>query len=220
MSTDPIIIRLRRANPFSEAVPVGQTALFTEITAQPGDSRLAHPRRRGRRRGAVLACAVVLAAVVASAAYAVSQWVIDDNVVEPPVTRREYADAQRMLPLPPDATWPGFRVADNGVTSRGGGGGAAVLQAMTAWECYWTRAIRTGDRAGAIRARATLASFLANNVYEAPLGAPEGWTPTPLPTGPFVVYARDGGLDDLRAAYRQAAAGDPREIAQYCRANS
>ena len=220
MSTDPPILRLRRANPVREPLPAGEAALFAEITAQPGDPRLSAPARPHRRRAAVLAFAVVLAAVLASAAYAVSQWVIDDNVVEPPVTGQEYADAQRVLPLPPGATWPGYHVDDNSVTTRGGGGGAAVVQAMTAWECYWTRAIRTGDEAAATRSQAVLQSLLANHVYEAPLGAPEGWTPTPQPPAPFAVFAHDGGLATIRKAYGEAAAGDLREIAQLCRANS
>ena len=220
MSTDPTILRLRRANPVREPLPAGEDALFAEITAQPGDPRLAAPSRPRRRRGLVLAIAVVAAAVLASAAYAVSQWVIDDNVVKPPVTRQEYADAQKVLPLPPRATWPGLRVDDNSVTTRGGGGGHAVVQAMTAWECYWAQAIRTGDDAAATRSQTVLQGFLANNVYDAPLGAPEGWTPTPQPAQPFAVFAHDGGLEMIRKAYRQAAAGDSREIAQFCRADS
>jgi len=220
MTSDPTILRLRRANPVRDSLPAGEAALFAEITAQPGDPRLSAARRPHRRRAAVLVLSVVAAAVLASAAYAVSQWVIDDNVVEPPVTRQEYADAQKVIPLPPGAKWPGFRVDDNSVTTRGGGSGAAVLQAMTAWECYWTDAIRTGDSAAADRSRGMLESFLASNVFEAPSGAPEGWTPSPLPAVPFVVFAHDGGLDHLRGAYRQAAAGDAREIGQYCRANS
>jgi hypothetical protein len=53
----------------------------------------------------------------------------------------------------------------------------------------------------------------------APAGASENWIPTPLPTVPVVVYAHDGGLEWVRASYRQAAAGDIRNLAQSCRAN-
>jgi hypothetical protein len=44
--------------------------------------------------------------------------------------------------------------------------------------------------------------------------------PTPLPTHPFVAYAHDGGLAQIRRSYRQAAAGDARNLAQSCRANA
>jgi RNA polymerase sigma-70 factor (ECF subfamily) len=65
------------------------------------------------------------------------------------------------------------------VTTRGAGGGRAVLIAMNAWECYWVEAIRSGDQAAGQHAREELNALLAQNVVEAPLGAPEGWTPTP-----------------------------------------
>jgi hypothetical protein len=221
--SDSIIERLRRANP----VPVADTApgnqLFARITALPGDSRLvasARPRRR-HRRAIVLAFAVLAAVVLASTALAISHW-IGADVVRPPVTKQEYIAAQKQLTLPPGYSWPTFRFppdAANSVTPRGAGGGHAVMAAQWSWECYWTDAIRTHDAAAAARAHAALNALLAHNTYEAPAGAPEGWTPTPLPTQPFMVFAHDGGLDWIRAGYRLAAAGDATRIAQSCRAN-
>jgi len=221
--SDSIIVRLRRANP----VPVVETApgteLFARITALPGDSRLVTPERRpqGHRRAIVLAFAVLAAVVLASTALAISHW-LDGDVVRPPVTKREYIAAQKRLTLPPGYSWPRFRFppdAENSVTPRGAGGGHAVMASQWAWECYWVAAIRTHDAAAAARAHAALNTLLAHNVYEAPAGAPEEWTPSPLPTQPFMVYAHDGGLDRIRAGYRLAAAGDATRIAQSCRAN-
>jgi hypothetical protein len=80
-------------------------------------------------------------------------------------------------------------------------------------------AVRTGDAAAAAQAQTELQSLLAHNLYEAPFGASEGWVPSPLPDRPFAVFAHDGGLDHIRAMYRQAAAGDIRTVAQSCRAN-
>ncbi len=106
------------------------------------------------------------------------------------------------------------------MTSRGAGGGQAVLIAQNAWECYWARAIRNGDTAAAQLAHSELNNLLAHHVLEAPAGASENWTPTPTPKVPVATYAHDGGLDFIRGTYRQAAAGDSRGVAQSCRANA
>ena len=108
----------------------------------------------------------------------------------------------------------------NSVTTRGGGGGRAVLTAMNAWECYWVDAIHRGDSAAGQDAHAQLDRLLANNVYQAPEGASEGWVPSPLPSQPFVAFAPDGGLDWIRQNYVLAAAGHPARLAQSCRANA
>lgn len=108
----------------------------------------------------------------------------------------------------------------NSVTTRGGGGGHAVLVAMNAWECYWVQAMRMGDTAAELRAQGELDNLLAHNILEAPAGAPENWTPTPLSTVPFVAFAHDGGLDWIRRTYAQAAAGHQRNLTQSCRANA
>jgi hypothetical protein len=224
MSTRSIMFRLRRANPVPEAPAEDAAELFAHITALPADPRLEGPRRQApmrRRRALVLAfTTLVLAALLASTAVAVSRW-IGGDVVEPPVTRQEYLEAQPQLALPPGVEWPEpAPLQSNSVTTRGAGGGQAVMIAMNAWECYWVRAIRSGDQAAGKRAREELNALLAQNVFEAPLGAPEGWTPTPPPTAPFAVFAHDGGLDWTRTAYEQAAAGDPGDLIDSCRANA
>jgi hypothetical protein len=223
MSTDSIMFRLRQANPVQRAGSTEDAELFARITTLPGDARLAASAHRPRRRRAlVLAFALGLTALLASTAFAVSHW-IGGDVVRLSVTKQEYLAAQEQLTLPPGYAWPRFRFPPDAariVTSRGAGGGQAVLTAQNAWECYWVDAIRRHDGVAARRAHAQLNGLLAHNVYEAPAGAPEGWTPTPLPTIPFVAFAHDGGLDWLRASYRQAAAGNVRNLAQSCRANA
>jgi hypothetical protein len=107
----------------------------------------------------------------------------------------------------------------NTVTTRGGGGHAVVI-AQNAWECYWVQAIRKGDTAAEQRAQSELDTLLGHNIFVAPVGAPEGWTPTPPPTVPFAVFAHVGGLNWVRANYKRAAAGDPRNLIQSCRANA
>jgi hypothetical protein len=229
MSSRPIMSRLRRANPVPRPRDGDAADLFARITALPADPRLEGPRRRHplrRRRAVVLAFAtLLLAALLASTAVAVSQW-IGGDLVEPPVTRQEYLDAQKQLTLPPGAEWPDpldiglASEPDNSVTSHGAGGGMAVLIAMNAWECYWVQAIRRDDDAAGRRAHDELSALLARNVLEAPAGAPENWTPTPLPTVPFTAFSHNGGLDSVRATYEQAAAGDPRSLISSCRANA
>ena len=221
--SDSIILRLRRANPVPEAGAALGAELFARITSLPGDPRLAaseRPRRR-HRRAIVLAFAALAAVVLASTAFAISHW-LGPDLVKPPVTKQEYIAAQKQLTLPPGYSWPSFRFppdAANSVTTRGAGGGHAVMAAQWSWECYWVTAIRTHDAAAAAQAQAALNGLLAHNTYEAPKGAPEDWTPSPLPTQPFQVYAHDGGLARIRAGYRLAAAGDATRIAQSCRAN-
>lgn len=223
MSNDSIMVRLRRANPVPESPAGDDSDLFSRITALPQGSatgdRAERPTRR-RRRALILALAVGIAALLASTAFAISQW-IGGDVVRPPVTRQEYLDAQKVLTLPTGASWPTFNMPPaNSVTTRGGGGGRAVLTAMNAWECYWVDAIHRGDSAAGQDAHAQLDRLLANNVYQAPEGASEGWVPSPFPSQPFVAFAHDGGLDWIRQNYMLAAAGHPARLAQSCRANA
>ena len=221
MSNDSIMVRLRRANPVPET-PAGDVSdLFSRITALPQDSDgSSRPKRPTRRRRAViLVLAVGIAALLASTAFAISQ-LIGGDVVRPPVTRQEYLDAQKQLVLPPGVAWPTFNMPPaNSVTTRGGGGGQAVLTAMNNWECYWVDAIHRGDSAAGQEAHAQLDRLLETNVYQAPEGASEGWVPSPFPSQPFVAFAHDGGLDWIRNNYVQAAAGHPRGLEQSCRAN-
>jgi hypothetical protein len=220
MSNDSIMVRLRRANPVPETPAGDDTDLFDRITALPQDSASARPERPTRRRALILVVAVGIAALLASTAFAISQ-LIGGDVVRPPVTRQEYLDAQKELALPPGVSWPEFNMPEeNSVTSRGAGGGRAVMVAQNAWECYWVDAIKSGDVAAGERAHAELNNLLANNILEAPAGASENWAPTPLPTKPFAVFAHDGGLAWVKQNYVLAAAGHPARLAQTCRANA
>jgi hypothetical protein len=221
--TDSLLARLQTANPRPLVVQTDSLDLFNEITRLPADPRLSATGRKPffrRRPGLTLAIAFAVAALLASTAFAISRIVFDD-VVGPDVTKAEYLAAQSKLELPPGATWPdiGFGPA-NSVTGRGAGGGMAVLNAQNAWECYWVRAIKTGDRAGQARAHAALNALLAHNILEAPAGASENYTPPNPPTVPYVVFAHDGGLDSIKANYAAAAAGHPRGLEQSCYSNS
>jgi hypothetical protein len=220
--SEPLRTRLQAANPEPLVVQTDSLDLFNEITARPVDPRLSAPPRKPlvRRPGLALAVAFAVAALLASTAFAISRLVGSD-VVGPDVTKAEYLHAQSQLELPPGATWPRLSFgAANSVTGRGAGGGIAVLNAQNAWECYWARAIRTGDTAAQARAHAALDSLLARNIIEAPVGADENWTPAVRPKAPIAVFAHDGGLDSIRANYAAAAAGHPRGLAQSCYANA
>jgi hypothetical protein len=111
-------------------------------------------------------------------------------------------------------------VPPNSVTSRGAGGGTAVMIAQNAWQCYWVKAIEDGDRAAQRRARAQLEQLVAKHIVVAPAGAPEDWTPPDPPRGPYAVWAHDGGLEWIVAGYRMAVHGDPARLAASCRANA
>ena len=94
-----------------------------------------------------------------------------------------------------------------------------MLVAQNTWECYWVRAIKTGDTAAERRAQAELNALLDHNIFEAPAGASENWTPPKPPSVPYVFFAHDGGLAYVRAMYAAAAAGHPESLIQSCRAN-
>jgi hypothetical protein len=219
---ESLLTRLQAANPEPLVVQTDSLDLFNEITSSPGDPRLSAPRRKPliRRRGLALTIAFAVAALLASTAFAISRLVGSD-VVGPDVTKAEYLQAQSQLELPPGSTWPriGFGPA-NSVTGRGAGGGIAVLNAQNAWECYWVRAIRTGDTAAQARAHAALDNLLAHNIIEAPAGVDENWMPANRSNVPLAVFAHDGGLDSIRTNYTAAAAGHPRGLAQSCYANA
>lgn len=219
MTTDPSIVRLRGANPVSQPAVVHAPELFARIIALPADSRLERPQAPGSRRFLVLALALLIMALLASTAFAISNWVLGD-AVKPDVTKAEYRVAQHALTLPPGYSWPALHVDPDSVTGRGAGGGHAVLAAENAWECYWVKAIRTGDTTAQQRAHDELEALLDNNVLVAPAGASENWTPPNPPQHPFATFADDGGFQWKREAYAQAAAGHPQRLIDSCGANS
>jgi hypothetical protein len=219
MTIDSNILRLRKANPAPQPESVDASELFERITSLPPDSRARRRATTHRRRALVLALSLAVMAILASTAFAISSWVVG-GAVKPPVTLAEYRAAQSQLMLPPGSSWPVLHIDANSVTSPGAGGGHAVLIAQNAWECYWVRAIRNEDAAAQERAQSELNALLANNILEAPAGAPEDWTPPNMPTVPFVAFAHDGGLAWVRQTYRLAAAGDPSRLIQSCRANA
>jgi hypothetical protein len=82
------------------------------------------------------------------------------------------------------------------------------------------RAIRLHDAAAAGPAHAALDNLLAHNILQAPAGARRTGSRRRCRPRPFVAFAHDGGLDRIRASYRQAARGDARNLAESCRANA
>jgi hypothetical protein len=201
MKNDALLLRLRAANPFPDALPDVERA-----------------RAAYRRPLVVLAVAFFAVAALASTAFAISQW-IGGGVVKPDVTKMEYEDAQQELALPPGDSWPLLRIPSNSVTTRGGGAGYAVLIAQNRWECAWVDSIRRGDAPGERRAQAAVEGLLRNNVVVAPAGASENWAPAVVPNHPYATFADDGGYEWKQQMYALAAAGHPQRLAQSCRAN-
>ena len=217
MKNDSTLAYLRRLNPVPEAASGDGAKLFEQITSLPRDERLAPRRSTTRRRVALVAVGLALMALLATTALAISGWFGD--VVKPPVTRQEYRNAQDELTLPPGGTWPRLNVDPNSVTSRGGGGSSAVMIAMGSWECYWVDAIKSGDQPAQQRAHAELSSLLANHVVIAPAGASENWSPSNSHSFPVAAFADDGGYQLKQQTYAEAAAGNPKNLIQSCRAN-
>ena len=131
-----------------------------------------------------------------------------------------YVAAQSDLTLPPGVAWPKLTFPPNSVTPTSEPGGVAVGTAQTAWECYWARAIHTGNIAAQHRAHAALDDLLAHHVVVAPPGSSENVAPPASVKPPVEVLASDGGLGYMKQMYARAAAGDPTMIAESCRANS
>jgi hypothetical protein len=218
MKNDSTLAYLRRMNPVPEAASsVDGAELFDRITSLPQDEPLGARRSPNRRRVALIAVGLVVMALLATTALAISGFFGD--VVEPPVTKQEYRNAQDVLTLPPGATWPELSIDPNSVTTRGGGGSYAVFIAMTSWECYWVDAIKSGAQQAQRQAHAELDSLLADHVVIAPPGASENWAPSNAHSFPVAVFADDGGYELKQKMYAAAAVGHPRELIQSCRAN-
>ncbi|HET6656674.1 MAG TPA: hypothetical protein VFG61_02140 [Gaiellaceae bacterium] len=216
MKNDSTLARLRRLNPVPEAASVEAAELYERIISLPPDERLAGRRPPHRRRIALGAVALIVMALLATTALAISG--LFGDVVKPPVTRQEYRNAQDVLTLPPGATWPDLNIPANSVTTRGGGGAYAVMIAMGSWECYWADAIRSGDDQAQQQSHAALTSLLHDHAVIAPAGASENWAPTGH-AFPVVAFADDGGYQYKEKIWAQAAAGNPQNLIQSCKAN-
>jgi hypothetical protein len=215
--TDHTLDRLSAANPFQAATTVDAEALFDRIVAAPGDHRLGGaPARRRRGRGFVLVIALVACGVLASATYGISSLLGD--VIGGSTVKAEYAKAKTQLALPPGYAWPKLHWPKHSVTSRGAGGGFAVGFDQAAWECYWVKAIHSGDAVAARRAQGALGDLMAKNSVVAPAGASENWSP-PATGTPTQVFADDGGFQYKQRMYAAAAAGNPQLLEQSCRVN-
>jgi hypothetical protein len=159
------------------------------------------------------------AIVLGATPFAITKLSDTSGPVKPPVTRHEYRVAQHQLALPPGYHWPKMHFPANTVTGVGAGGGHAVMIAQNDWECYWVKAIRTGDVAAQQRAHTRLNDLMKHNIFVAPPNASENWTVPNPPKYPYVVFADDGGYRFVKRAYAQAAAGHPRNLIKSCEAN-
>jgi hypothetical protein len=215
--------RLRASRPASVPIEADREALFERIVATPPGGAAARPPHR--RRKLVLVAAVGLAvALTAGTAVAVSTnlfgWHTDNTFIKDPrVWRQLYRDATHELRLPPGMAWPYRTLAPNTITNRSEPGGMAVGIAQTAWECYWTEAIRANDASAERSAQAALTDIVRHHVVVAPPGSPENVAPPAGTKPPFAIYASDGGIRYVKHNYALAAAGDPSGVAQSCRAN-
>ena len=225
MSNDSIMVRLRRANPVPETPAAGNNDLFDRITALPQEAPVGERREgptRRQRRGLVLVLAAVIAALLASTAFAISQW-LGGDVVEPPVTRQEYFDAQKQLVLP-----PGVRLAEARRRSRrqlrddprrrrrpGGPHRDERVGVLLGGR----DPSRATPRRGSEHTTNSTASSrpTCSRLRRAPRRT---GCPRLFPTVPFATFAHDGGLDWIREGYDRAAAGHPGRVAQSCRANA
>ena len=217
--------RLRAARPTTAEVALDRDTLFLDIVEQPGGRPRPAAARRGapgRRTAVVLALALV-AVLTLGAALATGGllgWHTDHSIVNRPGRwQLLYRDATRSLTLPPGTRWPTRTLAPHTVTSSNQPGGEAVGIAQVSWECYWVRAIRRHDAAGARRAHAALNDIVRHHILVAPNGSPENVAPPPGVERPFAIFADDGGLAYVKRMYAQAAAGHPGLLDQSCRAN-
>jgi hypothetical protein len=215
--------RLRASRPASVPMEADREALFDRIVATPTRAAGARPARR--RRKLVLVAAVGLAVTLtAGTAVAVSTnlfgWHTDNTFIKDPrLWRKLYRDATHQLRLPPGMAWPYRTLAPNTITNRSQPGGMAVGIAQTAWECYWTEAIRANDASAERSAQAALTDLVRHHIVVAPPGSPENVAPPAGTKPPFAIYASDGGIRYVKHNYALAAAGDPSGVAQSCRAN-
>jgi hypothetical protein len=218
--------RLRNAAPAAPGSAMDRDALFASIVARAGDPAVAsRPRltRSTRRRLAVVLVALAIAAVTAATALGTGflGWHDATTIIDKPQQWEAlYQAATRQLTLPPGQTWPHRTLAPHTVTGMSQPGGEAVGIARGRWECYWGKAIRSGDTAAQAQAQAALADINAHHTLVAPPGSSENVAAPDNIKGPYEIFASDGGIQFVEKMYADAAAGRPAMLFQSCRANS
>jgi hypothetical protein len=218
--------RLRNAAPAAPSQSIDRDVLFAGIVGRPGDPAVAsRPRltRSTRRRLTIVLVALAIATLTAATALATGflGWHDETTVIDKPQQWQSlYRAATRQLILPPGESWPHRTLAPNTVTGMSQPGGEAVAISRVRWECYWGKAIRSGDTAAQTRAQAALADINANHTLVAPDGSSENVAAPDNIKGPYEIFANDGGIQFVRKMYADAAAGRPAMLFQSCRANS
>ena len=217
--------RLRNAAPAAPSPVLDRNAVFAGIVARPGDPAVAsRPRlaRSTRRRLTIVLVALAIAALTAATALATGflGWHDDTAIIEKPQQWEAlYRAATRELTLPPGESWPHRTLPPNTVTGMSQPAGEAVAISRVRWECYWGKAIRSGDTAAQASAQAALADINAHHTLVAPNGSSENVAPPSNIKGPFEIFAHDGGFQFVTKMYADAAAGKPAMLFQSCRAN-
>jgi hypothetical protein len=221
------IERLRNAAPAAPSPTIDRDALFAGIVARPGDpdivsrARLTRPTRRKLMIAAV-AFAIATLTVGTAVATGILPWhdvKHSELVTTPKQWEALYSAATRELTLPPGQSWPHRTLAPNTVTGMSQPGGEAVAISRGRWECYWGKAIRSGDTTAQASAQAALADINANHTLVAPDGSSENVAAPSNIKGPYEIFANDGGIQFVTKMYADAAAGRPAMLFQSCRAN-
>jgi hypothetical protein len=209
--------RLRNAAPAAPSPVRDRSAVFAGIVAGPGDPAVTKPTRLSRPARRKLT--IVLTAATALGTDFLG-WHDETAIINKPQQWESlYRAATRELTLPPGQSWPHRTLAPNTITGMSQPGGEAVAISRVRWECYWGKAIRSGDTAAQASAQAALADINAKHTLVAPDGSSENVAPPSNIKGPYEIFANDGGIQFVKKMYADAAAGRPAMLFQSCRAN-
>ena len=165
-------------------------------------------RRFSLRRGGLIAVGLLLASGLATAVGAGTHVIrlewgsLPEQQRTATQINAEIADAMRVTPLPPGATFPPMSVPDDGsVWGSHFGQQMVEWNAMCAWYGDWTSAFAQGDRERLARDRTMMDAFLSWKTIADP-------------------FLADGTVRDLlHGLNADADAGNPRPIQQF-RANN
>ncbi len=202
---------------------IDERALFDRITSEPRTT-IVVSRRWPRPRALLIAAVAAIVVLSTGTAVARSLGLLGWHdatrlITSPREWEARYRQATRELTLPPGVEWPKRTLPPNSVTAPSQPGGEAVSISQTAWECYWSDAIRRGDASAGARAYVALRDILDRHTVVAPTGSSESVQPPAGTRSPFQIFASDGGLQYDRDMYAAAAAGRPGQLDQSCRAN-